>query len=82
MLCERGDDGAVRVVLGEFGLAAKVLFEKLSEVRKLTTLYLAKIDHRWVTFISLKTINSEGSTTGAIRTAQVRQFNFTESASR
>ena len=59
MLCERGDDGAVRVVLGEFGLAAKVLFEKLSEARKLTTFYLAKNYHRWVTFISLKTIKSD-----------------------
>ena len=34
-----------------------LLFEKLSEVRKLTTFYLAKNDHQWVTFISLKTIN-------------------------
>ena len=30
--------------------------EKLSEVRTLTTFYFAKNDHRWVTFISLKTI--------------------------
>ena len=37
----------------------KLLFEKLSGVRKLTTFYLAKNDHRWVTFISLKTINSD-----------------------
>ena len=33
--------------------------EKMSDVRKLTTFYLAKDDHRWVTFISLKTINSD-----------------------
>ena len=32
-----------------------LLFEKLSGVRTLTTFYLAKNDHRWVTFISLKT---------------------------
>ena len=32
--------------------------KKLSGVRKLTTFYLAKNDHRWVTFISLNTINS------------------------
>ena len=38
-----------------------LLFEKLSGVRKLTTLYLAKNDHRWATFISLKTINSGAS---------------------
>ena len=31
--------------------------KKLSGVRKLTTFYLAKNDHRWVTCISLKTIN-------------------------
>ena len=30
----------------------------MSEVGILTTLYLAKNDHRWVIFISLKTINS------------------------
>ena len=29
--------------------------KKLSEVRKLTTLYFAKNDHRWVIFICLKT---------------------------
>ena len=34
-----------------------LLFETLSEVRKLTTFYLAKNDHRWVTFISLKTMS-------------------------
>ena len=28
-----------------------MLFEKLSEVRKLTTFYIAKNDHRWVIFI-------------------------------
>ena len=28
--------------------------KKMSEVRKLTTFYLTKNDHRWVTFISLK----------------------------
>ena len=42
--------------------------KKLSGVRKLTTFYFAKNDHRWVTFISLKTINSdlkqEGETGG------------------
>ena len=32
--------------------------KRFSEVRKLTTFYLAKNDHRWVTFISLKTINT------------------------
>ena len=32
--------------------------KKLSGVRKLTTFYLAKNDHRWVIFISLKTISS------------------------
>ena len=32
------------------------VFEKLSEVRTLTTFYLAKNDHRWVIFVSLKTI--------------------------
>ena len=32
-----------------------LLFEKLSEVRMLTTFYLAKNDHRWVTFLFLKT---------------------------
>ena len=42
-------------------LAARaLLFEHLSEVRKLTTFHLAKNDHRWVTFISLKTI-TDGS---------------------
>ena len=30
-------------------------FEILSEVEMLTTFYLTKNDHRWVTFISLKT---------------------------
>ena len=38
--------------------AQKLLFEKLSGVRKLTTFYLAKTDHRLVTFIPLKTINA------------------------
>ena len=38
-----------------------LLFEKLSGVRKLTTFYLAKNDHRWVTFISLKTMTALGS---------------------
>ena len=33
--------------------------KKLSGVRKLTTFYPAKNDHGWVTFISLKTINSD-----------------------
>ena len=33
--------------------------KKLTGVRKLTTFYLAKSDHRWVKFISLKTINSD-----------------------
>ena len=33
--------------------------KKLSRVRKLTTFYFAKNDHRWVTFIPLKTINSD-----------------------
>ena len=32
--------------------------KKLSGVRKLTTFYLTKNDHRWVTCVSLKTINS------------------------
>ena len=36
-----------------------MLLKKLSEVRKLTTFYLSKKDHRWVTFIFLKTINSD-----------------------
>ena len=36
-----------------------LLFEKLSEVGMFKTFYLAKNDHRWVTFISLKTINSD-----------------------
>ena len=35
-----------------------LLFEKLSEARMLTTFYHDKNDHRWVTFISLKTINA------------------------
>ena len=35
--------------------------EKLSEVRMLTTSYSAKNDHRWVTFISLKTIDAQVS---------------------
>jgi len=35
-----------------------LLLRKLSGVRKLTTFYLTKNDHRWVTFISSKTINS------------------------
>ena len=39
----------------------KLLLEKLSGVRKLTTFYFAKNDHRWVTFILLKTINSDPS---------------------
>ena len=30
----------------------------MSEVRKLTTFYFAKNDHRWVTSMSLKTITS------------------------
>ena len=37
----------------------KTFLKKLSDVRKLTTFYLAENDHRWVTFISLKTINSD-----------------------
>ena len=37
----------------------KLLFEKLSGVRKFTTFFLTKNDHRCVTFISLKTINSD-----------------------
>ena len=58
-----GGSSVVRVVrdlpvLSSF--ARKLLFEKLSGVRKLTAFYLAKNDHRWVTFISLKTINSAG----------------------
>ena len=32
--------------------------KKMSGVRKLTTFYCAKNDHRWATFIPLKTINS------------------------
>ena len=35
--------------------------KKLSGVRKLTTFYFAKNDHRWVTFIPLKTINGATS---------------------
>ena len=35
--------------------------KKLSEVRMLTTFYFGKDDHRWVTFISLKTINAQVS---------------------
>ena len=35
--------------------------KKLSGVRMLTTFYLAKNDHRWVTFISLKTIDAQVS---------------------
>ena len=31
------------------GAGQKLLFEKLSGVRKLTTFYLTKNDHRWVT---------------------------------
>ena len=42
--------------------------KKLIEVRMLTTFYIAKNDHRWVTFISLKTITlangRRGTTTG------------------
>ena len=38
--------------------------KKLSEVRKLTTFYFAKNDHRWVTFISLKTIKFGDSQSG------------------
>lgn len=34
-----------------------LLLKILSGVRKLTTFYLAKNDHRWVTFIYSKTIN-------------------------
>ena len=34
--------------------------KNLSEVRMLTTFYLAKNDHRWVAFISLKTIKPDG----------------------
>ena len=39
----------------------KLLLKKLSEVRKLTTFYAAKNDHRWVTYIFLKTINAQVS---------------------
>ena len=35
------------------------LLKKMSGVRKLTTFFCAKNDHRWVTFVFLKTINSE-----------------------
>ena len=35
----------------------------MTEVRKLTTFYLAKNDHRWVTFIFLKT-SPDGQRTG------------------
>ena len=37
-------------------LTGPCFLKKLSGVRMLTTFYLAKNDHRWVTFISLKTI--------------------------
>ena len=36
--------------------AKNCLLKKLSEVRKLTTFYPGKNGHRWVTFISLKTM--------------------------
>ena len=41
------------------GVQENCFLKKLSGVRKLTTFYPAENDHRWVTFISLKTINSE-----------------------
>ena len=37
-------------------LSGFLLFENLSEVGMLTTFYLTKNDHRWVIFVSLKTI--------------------------
>ena len=38
------------------GIVLLCFLTNLSEVRMLTTFYLAKTDRRWVTFISLKTI--------------------------
>ena len=44
------------VVLGGRSGPHFCFLKNLSEVRKLTTFYLTKNDHRWVTFIPLKTI--------------------------
>ena len=51
-LCARARGGDLR----QAGLFC--FLKTLSEVRMLTTFYLAKNDHRWVTFISLNTIKA------------------------
>jgi hypothetical protein len=49
-----------------------LLFEKLSGVRTLATFYLAKNDHRWVTFVPLKTIKPEQGQSRTGGSGQVR----------
>ena len=63
---------ARRVWVGRASLAFFCFLNNLSELRILTTFYLTKTDHRWVIFISLKTIKpaepedlADGSTAAA-----------------
>ena len=59
---ELEEDAWPRRTTRRLTLATRFCFlKKLSGVRKLTTFYFAKNDHRWVTFISLKTINGATS---------------------
>ena len=64
-------------MLGDLGQLVFCFLEKLSEMRKLTTFYLAKNDHRWVTIISLKTITDgsqeEGKLNGRTRMVHSRR---------